>query len=510
MIHKELFELIKDLNPVELDLINRTIINSSNNETKEIRLFNFLLNQPILPELKEVSKAVYKKSNPPSYDSFKKLVYRSQKKVFEVVLFCNDSFVNFQGESNLMEKDLDIISVVILRKAIVIQSFINNRSPRFINYLLDDIIKQSLQFELYYLAVEYLNIKLSLCNANDGITAFNKIKKQIIFYEYCRDAVRIAGDNYIKFTVFNNFYPIKAELEQELIGQIKVLKENFIKSKSHLIKYYLLFYEMNLHLINDDYDIVRAKSDEIIKYISLSNIESLKDKLLTVNAYYIKAEIHLGNYLNALDLLKESKQNLKKGTRNYLIYTEYEFLCNTYLKRYKEAEKALNAILEDTTGYNSFEMVKLNIYKANLNFVNCQYKEVIDLLYQRNEIMKDITGWEYSRRVLQLFVNLFRGREDEVIRDFECLKKQVKRNFGGNKEYSCRDKIILKIMGHICKKDYILDSEDNKLNNLLRSLNQFPWQAFSAELIPIEEIINQLFLKSDSIYKQELTYSNKQ
>ncbi|HET6243886.1 MAG: hypothetical protein H0V01_04370 [Bacteroidetes bacterium] len=505
MLHKELFELIKDLNPVEIELINRTIKNSSYIETNEMRLFDFLLNQAILPQLRDVCKAVYRKSSPKSYDSFKKLVYRSKHKVLEAIMLCNDSFVNFQKElDEYTPKDPEIIKVVILRKAIVIQSFLEKRSPNFMKHLLDDIIQQSAKNEFYYLTVEYLVIKMNLINSNEGEGTFNKIKEQIAFYEGCRDAVNKAKENYIKFTIFNCPFQNPTKHKEEVVNNIQTLKENLKIIKSDNIKYYLCFYELILNLINEDYLTVKEKSIELLQFISEKHTVKSKEKLLTITSYLIKSEVHLKNYDQALILLNKSQIHLESGSIFQIKFKEYEFLTNIYLKHYEQAEEVLLLKFKNTSAYNLLEKEKLSIYKANLNFIRCEYKEVNDKLYLRKETLKDVTGQEYNCRILKLFINLFQGKEDEVIRDFDCLKKQVKRNSILNKGYSCRNLIIFKIMQHICKKNYNVHSNDIKLNNLMDSLKASPWQPFGSELIPVEEIMTSLLLKVESARIQEL------
>ena len=205
-------------------------------QLKSIRLVK-LLRSDQNHSSNDVQITLYGKVN---YNAFSKLINRLKSKIYEIILFDNNLEKTILTRRNRIVFD---IRKKLIQSEILFSRGINNELESFQN----KIIQKAKEYEVYDSMLEALHAKQRYLGFISGSNGYLKLKEEIEFYENSRVALIRAREIFNNITSKINFSASSEEYGLELNKAIKILKNDFEKTKSATIGYYYYFLETEMN-----------------------------------------------------------------------------------------------------------------------------------------------------------------------------------------------------------------------------------------------------------------------
>ncbi|MBK7430011.1 MAG: hypothetical protein IPI62_03485 [Bacteroidetes bacterium] len=286
---------------------------------------------------------------------------------------------------------------------------------------------------------------------------------------------------------------------EDLNNTILIIKDNFNRTKSSLIKYYLL----NLEI--EQAQILHRYSDSNILLMELQKLIKENESVYTDNRYgTVLLNISNNNLLlkqfdSAIEYAENSRKYFKGIYLTQKIVDEILFYSNFYKNELLECEKYI--IFNSSFNLNESTEVlfsKFNYYKACLEFKKGNYFKCIDILNAHKEIEKDKEGWNINRRILIILSRIELGEFDSLDLSLSNMTKYLNRLAKTN-FLNPRFAIILKICMVIVRENLDINRIEKKKKLILKYLEvmkkeDMKWQIKSPELINFEDWIAAKFV----------------
>jgi tetratricopeptide (TPR) repeat protein len=495
MANLHIIPFIQNLTPVEIRVAEDYIVKSAplvaKEETaKELSLFKYIIknnkkeitDEDIVKETQTVSPA-HLKSN-----------------LFEKVLesLTLDKYIT----NSELFSDSDTYSFVLRKKLLICKISIRTINPgktETVLELLDEIIKKSIEYELYDIVVDALNTKKYFSGIRTGLSEFEKINSELAFYDYCFKAVYKAVDNYYRLILNNDFVKTftKNEVLKNLKNSIDSMEMDYKKTKSEQINYYLHIIRFGLYEQKKEFEKAIKECNKLISILKKHKSIFRNDRIGFAHTNLCQLKTFLGKYSEAIREAKTSQKYYLEDSFNFAVSKEQEFYANLYSGNYEESEKCLTSLLNHSridTG--EFRRSKYIYYRACVHFADRNFKEALSLLHESLEIEKDKTRWNISLRVLHIMLFIEMNKIDEAFASLESLRKYVERT-GKTDEISERDILIVKLLREMQKNGFEYDPDNSSVTKMLKKLSEkdsdTSWEYFSAELIPFHEWLKRKF-----------------
>ncbi len=482
-------KLVSKLTNTEIRLLRKQIDNSNINitEGKSTQLLKLLIGKEEFTSI-EIQKFIYGKSN---YLAFNKLCNRFKDSIHDVLILDNSLKTSGYSKRNTLLFDL--------RKKVIQADIIQLRGVNEdVLQIYNSVIAKATLFEFYDILIQALNSKLRFVSSFGKKNVIDKIKNEITQVETnwlaLNQTQRIyqAILNTISHHSEFHFYA------EDLNKTILIIRDNFNRTKSSLIKYYLL----NLEI--EQAQILHQYSESKILLLELQKLIKGNDSVYTDNRYgtvllnISNNFLLLKQYDLAIEYADSSRKHFKGIYLTQKIVDEIIFYSNFYKKEFRECEKYLN-FNTSLSRNDSTEILfsKFNYYKACLEFKKGNYSNCIEILNANKEIEKDKEGWNINKRILVIISRIELGEFDSLDLSLgnmtRYLNRLSKTNF-----LNPRFAVILKICMLIVRENIDKGRIEKKKKIILKYLENLKkkgmkWQIKSPELINFEDWIEAKF-----------------
>lgn len=483
-------KFIQSLNEKEIQVIDDYIQSiyllsgSNQGESKQLKLFRYIT-QNKNNELtdSELSKFV----GTPNLASLK---YLLSEKIYDALILNK----HIQNDAVFSPREQIVFS--LKKKTLLIKTLyrtLNQGRIETVNFMVSETIKLAKENEVFDVLVEILIVQKQLKGMRSGISEFENINNEILFYENCFKCVQNANDAYYRLILNQGFINslTKKELDQHIRNSIKQMEFDFKKTKAQEVNYYMHILQIALYENEKNYKKALELCKKLLAMIKKSNVSYGKDRIGFAMANIVQFNVLIGNYKEAATTAKNAQQYHINNSFNYLTLKEQEFYANFYAGNHKEAFKCTAEMLDhsmaDTGGYRKSKFV---YYEACILFETKQFKEALQLLNKSLEIEKDKTGWNIALRTLNIIVFIELSKINEASRALEALRKYMERLIKSD-EVKERDVLIIKLLREIEKDGFRFDPKNVNAAKMLKELSEknkaTSWNYYTPELIPFHE-----------------------
>lgn len=483
-------KFIQSLNEKEIQVIDDHIhsiylLSGSNaGESKQLKLFRFITqNKDRELTDAELSKHV-------STANLASLKYLLSEKIYDALL------LNKHLENDAVFSPREQIVFSLKKKTLLIKSLyrtLNQGRIETVNFMITETIKLAKENEVFDVLVEILILQKQLKGMRAGVSEFENIINEIVFYENCFKCVQNANDAYYRLILNQGFINslTKKELDQHIRNSIKQMELDFKKTKAQEVNYYMHILQIALYENEKNYKKAIEHCKKWLLMIKKSTVLYSKDRIGFAMANLTQFNVLIGNYKEAAANAKNAQQFHINNSFNFLTLKEQEFYAYFYAGNHKEAFKCTGEMLEhsmaDTGGYRKSKFI---YYEACILFATKQFKEALQLLNKSLEIEKDKTGWNIALRTLNILVFIELNKINEASRALEALRKYMER-LTKSDEVKERDILIIKLLREIEKDGFRFDPKNVNAAKMLKELAEkdkpTSWNYYTPELIPFHE-----------------------
>jgi tetratricopeptide (TPR) repeat protein len=494
MANPHIISFIRGLSAAERRLVeehlskSQALFEESNHELMELKLFKFILvhESDIITDEEIINETSSKRVTDLKNNLFQKVLeaLTLDKYITNSTLFNEHDRIFFQLKKKLL------LCRITLRTA-------NQKKTEALNVLLDEIIDKAKSFEIYEVLIEALRIRKYFGGIRQGSDDFEKIAKELEFYEYSNKAVFDSADNYYLLILNNDFVKSLSakEVNKHIADSIKRMENDFKKTKSEQVNYYLHIMKFALCETRKDYKGAIKYCEQLISILKKEKAVFREERMGYAYTNLCQYHTYLGKTSEALKEAKKAQQYYLEDSFNNAIAKELEFYTNFYCELFTDSNKCLNSLLSHSridTG--EFRRSKYIYYRACVFFAEGNYKEALSLLNESLEIEKDKTRWNISLRILNIMIFIEMDKINEAFTSLESLRKYMERT-SKTEEVSPRDILIVKLLRELEKSGFEWETENKTTAGMLKQLSEkdseTSWEYFSSELIPFHEWVNK-------------------
>lgn len=492
MCHKEIFELIKVLKPSELVDIIRNMavpIDGNKEDNLSIKLVSFLKENLVMPTEEEVIFHLYGETSASKRQTFKKLAYRTKKKIFDSLS------ASLAAEKYYDIEEIDIIRLQLHKKAILLHYLRFKLSHNYlIEQLQDEIINTASEYEIYGILIEHLSVKKASIALFKGEKSLNDINEQLNVAIRSHLAIDRASEweHILRGKGSKLSFIKRDEFADSIQKKIIYLENEYKETGSSFLLYLILTLKLFFYNVKNNHEQSKKITEELLDMVQNNKVVKRKSRLGMLLNQLVILDVKLGNYGSAIKLNVESQKYFTPNTINYFVSLEIRFEILFYNKQFQEADKILEELMaEGKNHFDEFKLAKFNLFKVYVYIINKDYKAALKLNIVKDEISIDKVGYDFWVRVLTIVLNFKIGNEDAASMGVVSLKKQINR-ISKLKDFRKRDIIVYNILSKLSKNGFTIAASDigPELEKLKEPGNQ--WEPFSAELIPFERLLTLL------------------
>ncbi len=461
-------------------------------ESKEIKLFKYILNN----REKDISDSEISETTGTTHpSSLKTRLYEKvtealtlDKHIFNTELFVENDQVIFKLKKRLL----------IFR---ILNRNINQKRFETLNQIINDIIIEGKEFEVYDLLIEALNARKYLIGLRSGLSEFEKINREVQFFDMCNKAVFNASDNYHRLILNTEFIKTlsQKEVDDHIAASIKQMEADYKLTNSQQVNYYLHIMRFALSERKKEYVKAIENCNKLISIIEKNKVVYRRERMGFALDNLCQFKIFTGKYAEAVKEAQKAQEYYNPNSINYIVSKEQEFYAYFYGAKYAQALNCIDTLIEhptDDTG--EFRKSKFIFYHAYVLFADKKYKEALQVLNKSLEIEKDKTRWNLSVRILNIMAFIQLEKLEEASRSLESLRKYVERTTK-SEEIKSRDLLIIKILREMERDAFQYNPKNTIIAKLLKDLSEKntpnSWEFYSSELIPFQNWITEVMVK---------------
>ncbi|MGZ4078622.1 MAG: hypothetical protein ACXVDW_14175, partial [Bacteroidia bacterium] len=355
-------------------------------------------------------------------------------------------------------------------------------------HLLNEIIKESKEYEQYDIIVEALIFKKYLLMLRKSNSEVEEIEEKISFYSQAHQMVIKATDHYFNIItnqeVVNKLKPqqklklLKTTIN-ELNGYIKQTNSPSIAYTNKLLELEYLFstknYKNNALLC---YGII----EHLNKHRHLYRDERMGFAYDNISL----CQVYNHDFSNAILNCQKAQTFYDPKGNVSLSSKQQEFYIHFYSGNYKAANETVKELLNfSIVNSGDFRYDKFQFFKACTLFQLGNYEDALAICSDKLEICKDKGRWDIGVRYLKLMCLVELNEFDKAHKIVDALRKILIRN---KKIVSSRDELIYKMLNEYARKGfYLADTSKFKtaFNKLSAGNSANSWNYYTHELIPI-------------------------
>jgi hypothetical protein len=357
--------------------------------------------------------------------------------------------------------------------------------------MITDIISTSKEYEFYPILLDAMYILKWNYTLKKGIDYFNKINKQIEFYEKCKSYSQRALDLSIQVgqTATFNSKEDKAKHERFLSDSINELREAFLETKVSSVGYYLKTFEMNLLSFQKKRVEAKNVALSMIEFLKANKNLGRKTRFGVWYGYISQIETELGEYDSALKSNFKSREYFINSPLNIAISKKHEFQIRFLMEDYSTAMNLVDELTSTSTEVTGdFRHDIFLFYKGCVHFALKEFRECARLMNLKFQLTKDKLGWEINIRFMRIMVMLELGKPDEAHKMVETVSKHIER-YQKITDLTKRDQLLLKLFRELAREGFGFFRPSQKVFHYLLLLKEKgkeeSWEPLSPELIQV-------------------------
>ncbi len=484
-----LFHFIKGLTPDEIKVVSECFnLNLDAPEKLKSKADQFL-SVALATPLQDLNDDFMQRAlGPGTSQAYRKLkstvLYRILDKICSDQFIFNDNILSGTERVEVrIKKKLLQIKILYMKSA--------KADQKLFIQLLDEVIQESKEYELFDNLVEALSVKKYHFSVREGYSAFMKYNEEIDLYRACSAAKSLAGDFY--FQIVSNQRLIShlsaKEIKNLIDEKVKLLEASPYTTMSTYIQYYYKVLKLA------QYQQEKKNVESVDVCLDIINLLR-RSKAIARNERF---GFVYGNLSQCLTFQREFKQAAQTArlaemyfpyeSRSYVITAEQEFIACFYGKDYKRCNELLElmfAYSKRTTGKIREDI--FTYYQGCLEFAKGNYKEARKIANRSLSIMKDKPRWDLGIRYLKIMSLIQLGEYEEARDAIEALRKQMARVANDdNREIAMRDNYIFRAFHEYSLNDFNQNSTSLQyiLKKLREKTSSSSWNFYTHEVIPV-------------------------
>ncbi len=484
-----IFDFIRSLNKTEIKSVQdylKIISELSSSEVEDVRqvkLFNYLIDKKNDIENEELIATLVGTKNISSLKN--ELIEKiSEALTLNRHIHKNDDFNEQFVIKYKLKKNLLFLNIIG-------RPNIKSRTL-YITTLCSNIVNTAKKNEFFDVLIEVLTFQKFYYGIRSSKEEFDKINKEMEFYNKCYDSVFNAADCYHSIILNNDLiktYSNESRLEY-VNKSIKQIEKDYKLTKSYQVLYYLQILKFAYFEEIRDYKKAIKECEKLIDILKENRIIYTKERLSYANENLARYFAFEGNYKKAIKTVELAQDSYNENSFMYLISKESEFYLLFYNQDFEKALVATNfMIAHELSDSGKFRRDKFIFYKACVYFSQNKIKESSELIRSSLEIEKDKSGWNVQLRLLSIMIFIEQDKIDEISFAIDSLRKYIERAASDSEiEIRERDKVILILLREWEKAGFTANISKTKIPSILIQLDEkekpHSWAHFGNELIP--------------------------
>ncbi len=428
-------------------------------------------------------KAIYKTKNAERKNRLKNRLYI---KVLDSLL------IDINTDRDIYEDEAHPIQVRLRKKMILYDLFKFTPLKLTVGMeLLNDIISAAKEYEFHSILLEAMYIYKGNYGFRKGTEFFNKVSKEITYYEKCNQYAQRARDLYLELSLYSTFETKadKNKLEEFLQKSIAELRQYSLETNVKSVGYFLKTFELTHLQFNKKNIEAREIAISMIEFLKKNRAVGRKARFGIAYGTIAEIEMRIGDYDSAMKYLYKGREYFSGSAMNLAISktieTDILFLKGDYQKA-KEMATSLANDHSKVTG--DFRRDIMLYYKASCHFMLGEYREAARLFNLKFQLTRDKLGWEVNIRFMRILAMLELNRPDEATMMVENVYQHI-RHYKQIKYLNERDQMLLKLFRELAMEGFGFGTPNHKIYHLLLQLQEaekpHSWEVLSPELIPI-------------------------
>jgi hypothetical protein len=487
----ELFSLIKGFNAEEFQIVKHSFNKNKKDSNLFLmgRLFDAIQSNPkkVISDV-QLCQVVYKEEKNTAIGKLKSRLFYH---ILEVL----------GSENSLLKEEIfdpsDRLELRIRKKIHhfrVLYRKKNNADYITLLHLLNEVIKEAKEAELYDVVLEALRHKMLFLTIREGFREVAEIKKQINYYSSAYDALLRTYEIY--YNLMTNIIHVQNKSAKQIEASLKFdLKEieGYIKEfGSGFITYMYNMIKLEQKQREKKYSQCIDICLDLISLLKQKKFLYREERMGNIYDNISQSQVYNHNFSDAIKSVRLAQKFYSKNLLSYSVSKEQEFDATFYSGDYKSALSIINYILSlsiDSVG--DFAEDRYLFLKSCVYFKLAKFKESISICNEALELTKDKGRWDIGVRYVRI-MNMIELGNDKLADDaIEALRRSFTRN-DKNVFISDRDKLILKALKEYCNSGFNQIPTDHLLEligALSVSNSENSWQYYSHERFPIQDWI---------------------
>lgn len=483
---ERLHKLLHTLDAQQVKILKKYLTSFSTRDPNTMywELAEILLkSQSKVPSLKFCAQKLY--DSKPDY-RLERLKNRLYSKVLDSLL------IDINTNRDIYEDELHPIQIRMRKKMILFDLLKFTPLKETVGMeMIGDIITTSKQYEFYPILLDAMYILKWNYSLKKGIDYFNKINKEIEFYEKCKFYSQRALDLSLQMgqTATFNSKTDKTKYEKFLTDSIQELQLAFLETKVSSVGYYLKTFEMTLLSHQKMHREAKLVAISMIDYLKQNKNIGRRGRFGVWYGYISQIETELGELDSALENNMKSREYFKGNPLNIAISKKYELDIRFLQEDYSKAMKLVDELAQtDTEITGDFRRDMILYYKGCIHFNLGEFREAARLFNLKFQLTRDKLGWEVNIRFMRILTMIELGKPDEAHSMVDTVSKHIERYQQIN-DLTERDKLLLKLFKELAREGFAFTQPSEKTYHLLLQLKEtgkpHSWEPLNPELIQI-------------------------
>ncbi len=340
--HQIICLITPELTNLEVKQTYKLLTNIEKKQNKLLRYFELIEKKKLYSHEKILIK-LYGAINDSNSDSLRKLSDRLIEKIFSAISDNSNFLMEKESYSEIFKKRQFALKQMSLFQFLFVKGLPYSWLKKLLNNAIDLCIKY--EFVEYEILLRRQLLHIYITEKDDKMVeeSLNRIEMNSLYFKYL-----IRSDNYIY--QFIERVQHKSIDDRSLIEGIKnaVNEVNgfYSESKLNFLLYQKLMLELQLAHYEEDYVFAESVMFKLIEVTESSHSVRYLSRIAMNYMNLAYTQFFLHKFEEAYENSKKAATVLSSQGNELNIYSEASVFALIYLKRYKEAEEALQKILD--------------------------------------------------------------------------------------------------------------------------------------------------------------------
>ncbi|MEO0311142.1 MAG: hypothetical protein RIQ89_799 [Bacteroidota bacterium] len=432
----------------------------------------------------DMQKILYKQAN---YEAFNKLVKRTRDKISEVLIMD----LNIARGETYVDRNKTLF---MLHKKIISSLVQEARGlAAFTGPATELLIKSALEYEFFDMALYIYQHKLNLMAFRKSELEVAKAIDQIKSIEIRRASLLNSSLLYNQLMAHINQSASYHDYQEKLPEYIEKFEKDYQQSNAGTIAYYKFFTQTEYYQNKREYKFANKALLAIKKLLAENVAVYTKQRMGTLLINLANNQLYLKNFTYCYELTDQAIDYYQNSNINKGVSLEIKFFGKFYESNFDDARLIIEELYNNPI-YRSINLInqKRAFYLASLYFKMQSFDKALNLMDAIKDLSNDREGWNISKRILSILIEIEKGDLDEVDNGIQSMKLHIKRTLK-NKYISMRYITIMRILVKLFQSGFDFELTYQSRKRYFELMAQDPayqWQMKSPELVNFEEWFN--------------------